>query len=55
LHGASGAAVTIGATILEDEEFVSSLIAKARQSLAASYKLATSTLDREGIRYVKGG
>ncbi|KAJ9313285.1 hypothetical protein DTO271D3_6533 [Paecilomyces variotii] len=55
LHAASGAAVTIGAAILEDQEFVSSFISQARQSLASRYFIATSTLDKAGIRYVKGG
>ncbi|KAL1964034.1 hypothetical protein VTN77DRAFT_7580 [Rasamsonia byssochlamydoides] len=54
-HSASGAALTIGTAILEDQEFVSSFNALARQRLAASYRLVTSILDREGIRYVKGG
>lgn len=55
LHSASAAAVTIGTTILEDQEFVSSFITKARQSLALRYRITTSTFDRAGIRYIKGG
>ncbi|KAN0083639.1 Pyridoxal phosphate-dependent transferase [Elaphomyces granulatus] len=55
LHGASSAAVEIGTAILEDESFVSSFLGRARRRLASSYQLVTSILDREGIRYVKGG
>ena len=28
---------------------------KSRQHLAATYKLTTSTLENEGIQYIKGG
>ncbi|ODM22897.1 hypothetical protein SI65_00486 [Aspergillus cristatus] len=55
LHNTSTAAVTIGATILEDREFVSNFFAKASQHLASTYKITTSTLEKEGINYVKGG
>ncbi|CDM37894.1 unnamed protein product [Penicillium chrysogenum] [Penicillium roqueforti FM164] len=55
LHGASQAAVTIGTVILEDQAFVASFTAKARQSLASAYRFTTSVLNREGINYVKGG
>ncbi|KAJ5138392.1 Pyridoxal phosphate-dependent transferase major region subdomain 2 [Penicillium bovifimosum] len=55
LHGASQAAVTIGTAILEDQAFVSSFIAKARQVLASTYRLTTSVLDKEGVNYIKGG
>ncbi|KAJ5505439.1 Pyridoxal phosphate-dependent transferase major region subdomain 2 [Penicillium expansum] len=55
LHGASQAAVTIGTAILEDQAFVSSFTAKARQGLASAYRLTTSVLNKEGINYVKGG
>ncbi|KAJ5942018.1 hypothetical protein N7516_002186 [Penicillium verrucosum] len=55
LHGASQAAVTIGTTILEDQAFVSSFTAKARQRLASAYRITTSVLNKEGINYVKGG
>lgn len=55
LHGASQAAVTIGTAILEDQAFVSSFTAKARQRLASAYQLTTSVLNKEGINYVKGG
>ncbi|KAJ5679730.1 hypothetical protein N7462_007974, partial [Penicillium macrosclerotiorum] len=55
LHGASQAAITIGTTILEDPAFVSSFIAKTRRSLATGYQLVTSTLEKEGINYAKGG
>ncbi|KAJ5303505.1 hypothetical protein N7476_010304 [Penicillium atrosanguineum] len=54
-HSPSQAAVTIGIAILEDQPFVERFTAKTRESLAASYKMATSTLDRAGINYVKGG
>ncbi|KAJ5570570.1 uncharacterized protein N7459_010000 [Penicillium hispanicum] len=55
LHGPSQAAVTIGTAILEDQDFVSRFTAQSRRSLAAGYQLVTSTLDREGINYIKGG
>ncbi|KAK4865261.1 hypothetical protein LT330_001884 [Penicillium expansum] len=55
LHGASQAAVTIGTAILEDQAFVSSFTAKAKQGLASAYRLTTSVLNKEGINYVKGG
>ena len=41
--------------ILEDQEFVSEFTARAQKSLAASYRLVTSTVQQEGINYVKGG
>ncbi|KAJ5567671.1 Pyridoxal phosphate-dependent transferase major region subdomain 2 [Penicillium sp. DV-2018c] len=55
LHGASQAAVTIGTAILEDQDFVSSFIAKTREVLASTYRLTTSVLDKEGINYIKDG
>ncbi|GLA68676.1 hypothetical protein AtubIFM55763_005418 [Aspergillus tubingensis] len=55
LHSASTAAVTIGTTILEDQDFVRDFTAKSQQSLASTYRIATSTLAREGINYLKGG
>ncbi|KAJ5777736.1 Pyridoxal phosphate-dependent transferase major region subdomain 2 [Penicillium odoratum] len=55
LHSPSQAAITIGTTILEDQDFVSSFTAKSRNSLAAGYRLVTSFLDQEGIEYAKGG
>ncbi|KAJ6090206.1 hypothetical protein N7486_009021 [Penicillium sp. IBT 16267x] len=55
LHSASQAAITIGATILEDQDFVSSFTAKSRESLAAGYRLVTSILDQGGIDYARGG
>lgn len=55
LHSTSTAAVTIGATILEDREFVSNFFAKSSHHLASTYKITTSTLEKEGINYVKGG
>ncbi|OQD74690.1 hypothetical protein PENDEC_c010G07094 [Penicillium decumbens] len=54
-HSPSQAAVTIGMAILEDQDFVETFTAKTRVSLAAGYKLATSTLDQAGINYIKGG
>lgn len=55
LHGPSQAAITIGTAILGDQEFVDSFMAKSQASLATGYRLATSTLERENINYVKGG
>ncbi|PYH70714.1 pyridoxal phosphate-dependent aminotransferase [Aspergillus vadensis CBS 113365] len=55
LHSASTAAVTIGTTILEDQDFVRDFTAKSQQSLASTYRIATSTLAQEGISYIKGG
>ncbi|EYE91065.1 pyridoxal phosphate-dependent aminotransferase [Aspergillus ruber CBS 135680] len=55
LHSTSTAAVTIGATILEDRQFVSDFFAKSSQHLTSTYKITTSTLEKEGINYVKGG
>lgn len=55
LHSPSQAAITIGTTILEDQDFVSNFTAKSRESLAAGYRLVTSILGREGIDYAKGG
>ncbi|CAG8357156.1 unnamed protein product [Penicillium salamii] len=55
LHGASQAAVTIGTAVLEDRAFVSNFIAKSRQSLASGYLLTTSTLERSGINFIRGG
>lgn len=55
LHGPSQTAITIGTAILEDTGFVDSFMAKSRASLAAGYRLATSTLERENINYVKRG
>ncbi|GKZ35227.1 hypothetical protein AbraIFM66950_005821 [Aspergillus brasiliensis] len=52
---ASTAAITIGTTILEDQDFLCNFTAKSQQSLASTYQIATSTLDREGVRYIKGG
>ncbi|KAL4778805.1 pyridoxal phosphate-dependent transferase [Aspergillus varians] len=54
-HSPSSAAETIGAAILNDEEFVSKFTEKSQQDLAFSYRIATSILDEEGINYVKGG
>ncbi|CAG7916117.1 unnamed protein product [Penicillium olsonii] len=54
LHGASQAAVTIGTTVLEDRIFVSNFVAKARQSLASGYRLTTSILEKEGIKFIRG-
>ncbi|KAJ5659809.1 hypothetical protein N7507_006260 [Penicillium longicatenatum] len=55
LHSASQAAITIGTTILDDQDFVSSFTAKSRESLAAGYRLVTSILEQGGIDYAKGG
>ncbi|GKZ45598.1 hypothetical protein AbraIFM66951_008263 [Aspergillus brasiliensis] len=55
LHSASTAAITIGTTILEDQDFLRNFTAKSQQSLASTYRIATSTLDRECVRYIKGG
>ncbi|OGM50117.1 aspartate aminotransferase [Aspergillus bombycis] len=55
LHNASTASITIGATILEDQEFMTQFTQIARQSLASTYRLATATLTQEGINYVKRG
>ena len=55
LHSASSVAVEIGTAILEDESFLSSFFERARQRLALSYQLVTSILDKERIKYVKGG
>ncbi|GLA36365.1 hypothetical protein AnigIFM63309_002463 [Aspergillus niger] len=55
LHSASTAAVTIGTTILEDQDFLHDFTAKSQQSLASTYRIATSTLDREGINFIRGG
>ncbi|PWY94420.1 aspartate aminotransferase [Aspergillus sclerotioniger CBS 115572] len=55
LHNASSAAITITTAILEDRAFVHDFTAKSQQSLASTYRTATSTLDREGIKYIKGG
>ncbi|CAI7576366.1 unnamed protein product [Penicillium manginii] len=55
LHGASQAAITIGTAILEDQDFVKSFLAKSQASLAAGYRLVTSTLREAGINYMKGG
>ncbi|GKZ21050.1 hypothetical protein AbraCBS73388_006699 [Aspergillus brasiliensis] len=52
---ASTAAITIGTTILEDQDFLRNFTAKSQQSLASTYRIATSTLDRECVRYIKGG
>ncbi|KAL4868567.1 hypothetical protein BDV12DRAFT_95985 [Aspergillus spectabilis] len=54
-HGPSAAVETIGTAILEDEEFVVKYTEKSRKDLAFSYRIATSTLDQEGINYIKGG
>ncbi|XHG01557.1 hypothetical protein AWENTII_004933 [Aspergillus wentii] len=54
LHSVSTAAVTIGTTILEDQQFLSEFTTKSQQSLASAYRLTTATFDREGIRYVQG-
>ncbi|KAJ5088830.1 hypothetical protein N7456_012446 [Penicillium angulare] len=51
----SQAAVTIGTTILKDQDFVSTFTAKSRESLAANYRLITSLLNQEGINYIKKG
>ncbi|KAE8323746.1 pyridoxal phosphate-dependent transferase [Aspergillus sergii] len=55
LHNASTASITIGATILEDQDFITQFTQKSRQSLASTYRIATSILNQEGINYVKGG
>ncbi|PYH91516.1 PLP-dependent transferase [Aspergillus ellipticus CBS 707.79] len=55
LHNASSAAITIGTAILEDQTFVRKLTEKTQQSLASAYHVATSTLARKGINYIKGG
>ncbi|PYI11560.1 aspartate aminotransferase [Aspergillus sclerotiicarbonarius CBS 121057] len=55
LHNACSAAITIGTTMLEDRAFIHAFTAKSQQSLASTYRIATSTLDREGIKYIKGG
>ncbi|KAK6838751.1 hypothetical protein RU639_000613 [Aspergillus parasiticus] len=55
LHNASTASITIGATILEDQDFITQFTQKSRQSLASTYRIATSILTQEGINYVKGG
>nr|XP_001391005.2 aspartate aminotransferase [Aspergillus niger CBS 513.88] len=55
LHSASTAAVTIGTTILEEQDFLRNFTVKSQQSLASTYRIATSTLDREGINYIRGG
>ncbi|KAE8409507.1 pyridoxal phosphate-dependent transferase [Aspergillus pseudonomiae] len=55
LHNASTASITIGTTILEDQDFITQFTQRARQSLASTYRLATTTLDHEGVNYVKGG
>ncbi|OJJ82813.1 uncharacterized protein ASPGLDRAFT_59217 [Aspergillus glaucus CBS 516.65] len=55
LHSTSTAAVTIGATILEDREFVSNFFTKSSHHLASTYKITTSTLEKESINYIKGG
>ncbi|RAL03782.1 aspartate aminotransferase [Aspergillus ibericus CBS 121593] len=55
LHNASSAAITIGTAILEDRTFVHAFTAKSQKALASTYRIATSTLDREGIKYIKGG
>jgi hypothetical protein len=54
-HGPSTAVETIGTAILEDEEFIAKYREKSRKDLAFSYRIATSTLDQEGINYIKGG
>ncbi|KAL3479483.1 pyridoxal phosphate-dependent transferase [Aspergillus californicus] len=54
-HSAPAPVETIGAAILSDEDFVEKFTEKSRQDLAKSYRIATSTLDAEGINYVKGG
>ncbi|KAL2811087.1 pyridoxal phosphate-dependent transferase [Aspergillus granulosus] len=54
-NGPSSAVETIGATILQDEEFVSEFTEKSRQDLAYSYRIATSILEEESINYIKGG
>ncbi|KAB8229725.1 pyridoxal phosphate-dependent transferase [Aspergillus alliaceus] len=55
LHSPSTASITIAATLLEDQAFVTQFTRKSRLSLASTYRIATSTLDQEGINYVKGG
>ncbi|KAB8273454.1 pyridoxal phosphate-dependent transferase [Aspergillus minisclerotigenes] len=55
LHNASTASITIGATILEDQDFITQFTQESRQSLASTYRIATSILHHEGINYVKGG
>lgn len=55
LHSASQTSITIGMRMLEDRDFVSRFTAKSRESLAVSYRIITSTLDRDGINYIKGG
>ncbi|PIG85776.1 aspartate aminotransferase [Aspergillus arachidicola] len=55
LHNASTASITVGATILEDQDFITQFTQKSRQSLASTYRIATSILTQEGINYIKGG
>ncbi|OOG00454.1 hypothetical protein ASPCADRAFT_392599 [Aspergillus carbonarius ITEM 5010] len=55
LHNASSAAITIGTAILEDRVFVHNFTTKSQKSLASTYRIATSTLNQEGIKDIKGG
>ncbi|KAI9038160.1 1-aminocyclopropane-1-carboxylate synthase [Aspergillus affinis] len=55
LHHPSTTTQAIGATILEDQVFVTNFMEKSKEDLAKTYHIVTSTLDREGINYVKGG
>ncbi|KAF7591387.1 hypothetical protein BBP40_001613 [Aspergillus hancockii] len=55
VHNTSAASTTIAATILEDQAFISQFNQKSHRSLASTYRIVTSTLDREGINYIKGG
>ncbi|KAE8373804.1 pyridoxal phosphate-dependent transferase [Aspergillus bertholletiae] len=55
LHNASTASITIGATILEDQKFITQFTQQSCKSLASTYRIVTSTLNQEGINYVKGG
>ncbi|KAL4920288.1 pyridoxal phosphate-dependent transferase [Aspergillus aurantiobrunneus] len=54
-HSPSSAVETIGAAILQDDDFVSEFTQKSKKDLAFSYRIATSFLDEEGINYIKGG
>ncbi|KAL4875797.1 pyridoxal phosphate-dependent transferase [Aspergillus karnatakaensis] len=53
-HYPSSAVDTIGIAILEDEEFITKYTEKSRADLAFSYRIATSILDQEGIKYIRG-
>ncbi|KAG2418071.1 hypothetical protein HFD88_001171 [Aspergillus terreus] len=55
LHNVSELAVTAAATMFEDTEFISQFTAKSQHLLAKTYRIITSTLDKEGIKYARGG